>query len=334
MNKKTKNIIIIITSIECLIVFILLYIFYRNIIVGEPFSKIVNINPIRKENIVFSPSEEYRYYYELPKEATDEARINWLPNGVKYTYNHDGLNERFNYDLQKLPDSIRIVTMGDSFVFGMWVDTKDNFSELLEDKLNTISVCKNQKNIEVINIGVPGYDLRYEFHRYEDKGTKYSPDLVIWFMRDENIYLNADKYLGLQKYYQKQLDATVSGLNQVKDQNPDLSASDLSFRKNLDTFYRMSFDEQTEYFKPEVESLYNFRKLYNPNLLIVTTEKSKTRYKTILKEFAKSNPKNYYLEIPDFQTFHPYDYHPNVVGHQQISDAILEYLRRNKLICQ
>ena len=58
--------------------------------------------------------------------------------------------------IKKNKDTFRIITLGDSFTFGMYINTKDNWTELLEDKLNSDMGCKNISMFEVINLGVGG----------------------------------------------------------------------------------------------------------------------------------------------------------------------------------
>jgi lysophospholipase L1-like esterase len=74
-----------------------------------------------------------------------------------------------SYD--KAPGVYRIVAIGDSFVFGAGgVEAGKRFSDILE---------KSGKNVEVINMGVPGYGADQEYQTLEDDALKYNPDLVL-----------------------------------------------------------------------------------------------------------------------------------------------------------
>src|SRR3990170_4440073 len=42
------------------------------------------------------------------------------------------------------------------------------------------------KGIEVINFGVPMYDIEYTIERFLNRGMKYNPNLVIWFVNGWN----------------------------------------------------------------------------------------------------------------------------------------------------
>ena len=72
------------------------------------------------------------------------------------------------------------MTLGDSFTFGVYVNTEDNWTELLEDKLNSIkNICPNTDHFEVINLGVGGYDIEYAAKRYINRGKVYNPNIIL-----------------------------------------------------------------------------------------------------------------------------------------------------------
>ncbi len=139
-------------------------------------------NPLVKDNFIFPPDDELKYFYEHKPHAIQKFKPNWLAHEVVNTINADGLNERFDYSMAKPPDTFRIMTLGDSFTFGALVNTADNYSEKLEDLLNTKLPCSKIRKFEVINLGVEGYDLEYSLHRFKIRGQKYHPDLVLWFL--------------------------------------------------------------------------------------------------------------------------------------------------------
>lgn len=172
---RTKRIIYIIICIaECLCIFIL-----GRIIRHKHAAQTVSVSPIEKKNIRYPADTSLQYYYEQIPDTTVTELQDWLPVPAIHTINNDGLNERFDYPLQKPPGTYRIMTMGDSFTEGMYVDTPDNYSERLEDMLNSTLTCKNITHIDVINLGVEGYDMQYILERYKRKGAKYDPDMVI-----------------------------------------------------------------------------------------------------------------------------------------------------------
>ncbi|HRN70508.1 MAG TPA: SGNH/GDSL hydrolase family protein, partial [Candidatus Woesebacteria bacterium] len=158
------------------------------------------INPIEKGLVTSNQDSKLAYYYE-PNPNSVEAVNEWGPYKGKYTINKDSLNERFEYAIDKPKNTFRIITLGDSYTYGLYVDTKDNWTEQLEDILNSKIQCRAIETIEVINLGVHGYDIQYANERFELRGKKYNPDLVLWLIKsDDLIQLNEVMYEKLASY--------------------------------------------------------------------------------------------------------------------------------------
>jgi hypothetical protein len=151
----------------------------------------VSINTINPSTIQKLQSGGFKYFYEPKANTTEEVHKDWLQNVPINTINNDALNERFDYDVNKKEGVFRIITLGDSYTFGQNVSTENNWTEVLEDRLNNEKICQKVKKYEVINLGVGGYDTAYEVERYKNRGQKYEPDLVIWFVTD--LYRITDK---------------------------------------------------------------------------------------------------------------------------------------------
>ncbi len=92
-------------------------------------------------------------------------------------------------DIEKQEDIKRILVLGDSTTFGLWLDSKDSYPEQLERLLNG--------KAEVINAGVPGYCTRSEVAYLEHYGFKLKPDIVIlgFFMGNDIIENHPNNYL-------------------------------------------------------------------------------------------------------------------------------------------
>ena len=82
----------------------------------------------------------------------------------------------YEYSLAKPKDTYCIIGIGDSFTFGSSVKLEDSYLKQLEKMLNS-----DDKKIryEVINIGVPGYNLENKLEILTKKGLAYNPNLVI-----------------------------------------------------------------------------------------------------------------------------------------------------------
>lgn len=154
------------------------------IILEKNGAKIINavtVSPLSKIGLVFPSNSDFQFYSTLKPSTTFEDRGPWKgAESIIYTFNSDGLNERYNY-LESKPENVyRIITLGDSYAFGQFIATKDNWSEKLEDKLNNNKICTKINKFEVINLGMRGFDVPYIVKRFKDFGLKYDPDLIVW----------------------------------------------------------------------------------------------------------------------------------------------------------
>lgn len=71
----------------------------------------------------------------------------------------------------------RILNLGDSIVMGWGVRQEETYGQQLEEILNE-KAADGQK-VEVINAGVPGWNLANERAFLEAEGMKYQPDLIL-----------------------------------------------------------------------------------------------------------------------------------------------------------
>lgn len=120
------------------------------------------------ETAVF-PEVPYRGQYRPSKNKRLLTELD--PNGP--LVNADGFRDR-DYPIER-SDALRIVAIGDSVTFGRGVPLEEAWSEVLEERLNS----GPGPEVEVLNLGVGGYNTRQEVEWYEVKGSKYAPDLII-----------------------------------------------------------------------------------------------------------------------------------------------------------
>ena len=78
---------------------------------------------------------------------------------------------------EKPPGTIRILNLGDSVVMGWGVREEDTYGRQLEALLNQHS--SGVQRYEVINAGVPGWNLENALAYLQAEGLKYQPDLVL-----------------------------------------------------------------------------------------------------------------------------------------------------------
>jgi lysophospholipase L1-like esterase len=68
---------------------------------------------------------------------------------------------------------VRVAVIGDSIAFGYWVEENDAFPRQLETMLG------GPRRVEVLNFGVPGYDLEQYVETVRTRALAFSPDVVV-----------------------------------------------------------------------------------------------------------------------------------------------------------
>lgn len=76
---------------------------------------------------------------------------------------------------QKPEDTFRILILGDSITYGQMVEYKDIFPVQLEQKLTATT----NKKVEVISMGLMGWNTMEQLQAIETYGIRFQPDLVI-----------------------------------------------------------------------------------------------------------------------------------------------------------
>jgi hypothetical protein len=280
----------------------------RNNVLGK------SVNVINRDFIQFSKESKYKYFYEPRANIWDIVRPAWKGNILPmYTTNSDALHETLEYDIVKPSDTFRIVALGDSFTFGQNVSTKDNWTEIMENRLNGDYVCEGTKKYEVINLGVTGYDTAYEVERYRLRGQKYNPDLIVWFVTD------------LQRITESYMEI----YNNLSQSNKDKMENDY-FHSIWENTRKMVVNKYTEkgILDYQVSKFKEFRSKYYPTdkpILIVST----------LDEVNKFGKENMYYSGTGAFGSKEYllpDGHFNELGHQVFTEDVIKALSTHSLL--
>ena len=78
---------------------------------------------------------------------------------------------------EKPPATVRILNLGDSIVMGWGVREEDTYGRQLESLLNKDG--SSDLRFEVINAGVPGWNLENALAYLQAEGLRYEPDLIL-----------------------------------------------------------------------------------------------------------------------------------------------------------
>lgn len=115
------------------------------------------------------PAREPRVIYRL------RPNLDVLYRGGRVRTNRYGLRGPEVAEAVR-PGTVRVVGLGDSFMFGYGVDDREPYLEVLSRELGALEPGTAW---EVVNLAVPGYNTVMEVARLEADGLRFRPQLVI-----------------------------------------------------------------------------------------------------------------------------------------------------------
>jgi len=118
-------------------------------------------------------------FFRLPiiKEKTGghwPVTYNWMIQAKDYELNSLGFRD-YEHQQKKPDNTYRILILGDSYVYGQMVSPEKIFTRQLENLLNQ----RLDRNIEIISMGLMGWNTVEEFEALKTYGISFEPDLVI-----------------------------------------------------------------------------------------------------------------------------------------------------------
>ncbi len=284
---------------------------------------------IRKHNLIFPTDTAFSQYYEPAPGNQYEDHPSWLPYSARYTINDDGLNDENNHNVEKSPNVFRIITLGDSFTYGLYVNTSDSWPKQLEATLNKemTSDCKWQR-FEVLNLGVAGYDVPYIVERFKRTGRKYNPDLVIWFESSTGFFRYNEVMTPIIDQCLKEKvesipddDSKAVAARQCSDDAHmrvnQLYSHDVFYTSVLTTYY----DDFFSWIPHDQVKVFTFIQ----NETFFAWPKLKKRYHNVT--FAATVPN--IIERNEIVA----DGHPSVQGHATIAQEIFQNLKKEHMEC-
>jgi lysophospholipase L1-like esterase len=295
----------------------------RNNVLGEQ-----QVTRLKKEDFIATDTGTLKYYYENGPNVVDTDTWPYLSEPAVNTTNSEGFNSTREYDISKPAGVFRIVALGDSFTYGLHVNTDDSWPNVLESMLNTRRVCAQKVSFEVLNTGVPGYDIPYEVENFRRHGGSYQPDLVIWMLLDNDFTdinelmmpVANDVYETMKK-------------NNTLDQANDWVIPMTKAREDMMKKYTME-----QLFRILDTHFYAFSSLYDGKLVMTTFSSVDTVIRQEIRSWVSGRKNSFYLDaLPDINALRLTlrDGHPSKTGHQKIADSIYQYLRDNNLVpCQ
>lgn len=115
-----------------------------------------------------------------------EREDHYFESRYRFATNRIGLRDR-DFDLK--PSGYRILGLGDSFTFGLGVETSETYLKRLEVLLRRAA----GEGVEVINGGVSGYGTANEYFLLRERLIAYDPHLVVLgFYVGNDLYDNVE----------------------------------------------------------------------------------------------------------------------------------------------
>ncbi len=102
---------------------------------------------------------------------------------IPFTLNNKGMRGPSDYVYDKNKDTFRVAILGDSFTFGMGVDSRQTASVILNKLLNS----SGKNRYEALNFGVCSYSPLLEYIYLTHEAVKYNPDLVVLMLDESDV---------------------------------------------------------------------------------------------------------------------------------------------------
>lgn len=176
-----------------LTIFLLVFSLTSSIVAIEIYFRLTSPHIVRKETVglkgVSVASGDYGFFMD----SFSGRRL--IPNShVICVYNN---GNRVMIDInslgfrgeelpeQKNPDEMRVLVLGDSITFGVYVPEEATYVRQAESHLN---LSRHAKRIRLINGGVEGIGTKDEIDILESQGVRITPDIVVvgFYLNDAN----------------------------------------------------------------------------------------------------------------------------------------------------
>jgi hypothetical protein len=108
------------------------------------------------------------------------SRATGLSTSGEFTFHHAHNQLGFrdtDHPLEKPPDTLRIVALGDSFTYGAGADFADTYAVQVTQRLNARP--GTHRRVEMINLGLPRHFPALELRTLERYGLAFKPDIVL-----------------------------------------------------------------------------------------------------------------------------------------------------------
>jgi hypothetical protein len=260
---------------------------------------------------IIRPSVHRKIIYELKS----NLNVSYMDSSVQT----NSLGWREKEFSEKENNTIRIIGVGDSVMFGWGVEEYERYMDILEKKLNKEYP---EKKWETYVFAVPGYQLFMELEIIKKYGINYDPDLIIYGYVSNDVCL--PNFIRQQRsFFSKEL-FTISYLKNSLDNSTDLyrSIDGLCSPEKVPSEYKNYVGEEAflkqlkELEKIDITSIVLFHHNFPDNL----------KPEGLYYFDAELNYHNLSLVL------RKEDPHPSVKGHEVIANELFDQMVENKII--
>jgi hypothetical protein len=274
-----------------------------------------------------------------------DASVGWepVPNTAARAYriNSSGYRGK-EYPKQPPSNTVRIVFLGDSETFAERLSDQETVPGSLEEYLNAKD---NQRNYEVVNFGVLGYNTAQEFECLKRKAIHWNPSVVILYYAfndpeiDTPIDFTASGLLIHSQLYRFAMYSrhSMSSLSELKKKAKNYneylnllhssvySEASKSILGNIADYLAARNIKFFLLIVPEIYQVKNFKDAYpyyGIHQKLALLESPKINVVDTLPVFAKRFPRPIDLYVT------PFDSHKNAVANQTVAEVIGDKILR------
>lgn len=276
---------------------------------------------------IIQPSQYTKMIYEL------RPNINVTYENKTVETNSKGWRTTKEFSLTKEANTIRIIGIGDSFMFGQGVDLNDTALSFLEKNLNEMFP---KKKWEIINAAVSGYNTAMEVETLQRKGLVFKPDIVIMEIIGNdfdlpNFIYEPDNYFALNKSFI--IEVLVNRCRLSKD---NFKLFDAPFDPALNSFERNPEKVPLLYkdmvgWSGFVKSMHKLKELQENNKFTVVICQTSSVFNEKIDSFCKGlgfyTIFNFFDWVEDISlVVSEKDRHPNAKQNEKTAKNILNYM--------
>jgi len=266
-------------------------------------------------------SENQKLVYEL------QPHLNMEFGHKTLRTNSRGMRSDNEYSEDKPENTMRIVGIGDSGMFGWGVEQGEDYMTVLGQNLNNRN---DGIRYEVLNMGVPGYNTSLEVEAFIYKGLVFDPDIVVvgWCENDhqlpffmleaENFHRTDMSFLHMYLFRRKDIADVVAGrkIRSLRDYDREKVVDEIKDNAGMDGVRRALARLQ------EMSREHSFRLIVlgplKSNIREILNELGIEYFNTVEKINAAEYPKEYAVHFM----------HPRPGGHAVIAEKFAEDLDR------